>query len=64
MKPSSEQMFVLTLCSRCASVYYGMKDRKIKRKDIRQAIKEPCDICCRAGYEYIIEENKGEQHEH
>ncbi len=54
----------LTLCYHCYTVYRDMPDRIIKRKDKSQTIKEPCDICCRAGYEYIIEENKGEQHEH
>ncbi len=57
-------MIELTLCCRCASIYYNMSDRYIRRKDIAQTVKEPCDICCRAGYEYIIEENKGEQREH
>ena len=37
-----------------------MPDRYIRRKDTTQTVKEPCDICCRAGYEYVIEENKGE----
>ena len=61
MKPKPIE---LTLCYHCYSIYRDMPDRYIKRKDYAQSIKEPCDICHRFGYEYIIEENKGEQYEH
>lgn len=47
----------LTLCGRCASVYYDMPDRCIKRKDMKQTVKECCDICQTGrGYEYVVNE--------
>ena len=46
---------ILTLCRTCADVHRDMDDRTIKRKDKHQTIKEPCDICKRPGYDYVIE---------
>lgn len=47
--------FELTLCPKCANIYYEMTDRVIKRKDYNQVIKEECNICRVKGYDYIIE---------
>lgn len=45
----------LTLCRSCASIYYNMSDRYIKRKDYEQTIKECCDICrVHMGFDYVI----------
>ena len=49
----------LTLCYHCYSIYRDMPDRIIKRKDYNQTIKEPCDICHRFGWEYIIDREVG-----
>lgn len=44
----------LTLCASCAGVFYMDETRIIERKP-NQTIKQPCDICTRCGYEYVIE---------
>lgn len=46
----------LTLCANCARVFYLDKTRTIERKNPRQTIREPCDICTRPGYDYVIKE--------
>lgn len=52
MKPNTIE---LTLCYRCASVYYDMPDRLIKRADYKQCIKGDCDICKRGkGFDFVI----------
>lgn len=46
----------VTLCRRCASVFYNMDNRKITRKDYSfNAIKSYCDICRSFGFEYIVQ---------
>ena len=49
----------LTLCYRCAEVYRNMQDRVIRRKDYKQKVKEPCDICKGKGWDYVIEVRAG-----
>ena len=45
----------LSLCSRCAGVFYHSPTHQIKRIDPLQVIKEEC-MCCRIrnGYDYSI----------
>ena len=50
---------LLTLCTRCARTYQNMPDRRVKRADRTQRIKERCDLCrTRMGYDYIISEKR------
>ena len=45
----------LTLCTRCASIYYDMADRKIRRKDYKQTIKDSCCLCQTGkGFDFVI----------
>jgi len=47
----------MTLCNRCASVYYADPCVNIRRKDYSQTIKESCDICrTRKGFDFLIQE--------
>lgn len=57
-----QEKLELALCNYCASIYYDMDDRIIRRKDKAQTIKEPCDICQKSrGYEFIISEADGDK---
>lgn len=47
-----QSKLILTLCYHCYTIYKEMPDRIVKR--VSYDIKEPCDICCRWGYEYKI----------
>ena len=45
----------ISLCSRCASVYYNDKNYLIKRKDFNQTIYEECMMCRNPhGYDFEI----------
>lgn len=45
----------LCLCPICASSFYNMKDRVIRRVNPMQTEKEPCIMCnYRTGYDYYI----------
>ncbi len=45
----------LCLCPSCASSFYNMKDRIIRRVDPMQTEKEACTMCSyRTGYDYYI----------
>ena len=53
---------IRVLCFKCADHYRQAGFTLIRVKN--QQVKQECDICHRFGWEYVIEENKGEQHEH
>lgn len=45
----------ICLCPSCASSFYNMKDRVIRRVDPTQTEKERCTMCnYRTGYDYYI----------
>lgn len=53
----SRTIIELSLCGRCAGVFYHSPTHRIKRVDPLQVIKEEC-MCCRirAGYDYSVAE--------
>ena len=53
-KPHPGEM-ELCLCSSCASTYYNMPDRRIKRVDMLQMDKDICTLCgYRRGYDFYV----------
>jgi hypothetical protein len=49
----------LTLCNKCAGVYYCDKTKKIRRADYEQMVKTECDICrTRKGFDFKITDRK------
>lgn len=47
--------YEICLCSRCASQYYNMPDKAIRRVDDFQEIMDTCDFCQhRKGYNYKV----------
>lgn len=51
----SRTIIELSLCGRCAGVFYHSRTHRIKRVDPLQIIKEEC-MCCRVrnGYDYSV----------
>ena len=49
---------IMTLCHDCAEVIAEDKSQTIRRVDMSQRIREPCDICRRKGYEYEVRDNE------
>jgi len=53
-KPHPGEM-ELCLCAVCASIYYNMPDRRIKRVDMTQTVKDVCTICGhRRDYDFYV----------
>ena len=46
----------MTLCFNCASVYYRSADHMIRRKYPYQIVREPCDICTKMGFDFIVDD--------
>lgn len=45
-------------CSKCAEVFYESSYYKICRIDFEQTIKEPCEICKKPGYDYMVQKRR------
>ncbi|MHB8963611.1 MAG: type II toxin-antitoxin system PemK/MazF family toxin [Saccharofermentanales bacterium] len=53
--PMRTNVLELCLCSRCASHYYDIYKKHIKRSDYNQEAKDWCDFCSvHLGYDYLI----------
>jgi hypothetical protein len=45
-------------CGGCAATFYDALEYKIWRTEPGQAIKEPCEICKRPGYDYTVQRRR------
>lgn len=49
---------VMTLCYKCADVISEDKTQTINRLDDDQKIKEPCFMCRKPGFDYIVSDKE------